>query len=171
MASSHKKIYDKLINLNGLRNDIVHLRSIKEKNLQHFEKAFSTVINTDLNDYVEAVKDFINTVKPDFIELTEAVKIDNKEFTFNFENFTAFKTDISIFIKILDVPFKNVVLNLPKSDNKHFQTAMNWINQNLDVLAKEQLISFPSIEELPEKFVFRITKTDKKLGENLEWDK
>lgn len=168
---SHQKTYDKLINLNGLRNDIVHLRSIKEKNSQHFEKAFSTVINTDLNDYVDAVKDFINIIKPDFIELSEIEKSDKKEFTFNFENFTAFKTDISIFIKILDVPFKNVVLNLPKSDHKHFQTAMNWIQQNLDVLAKQQLIFFPTIEELEDKFVIRIIKTDKKLGENPEWDK
>ena len=169
---THQKIYDKLLNLNTLRNDIIHLRSTKTKNQQHFHKVFDELINVDLTPFVNAVKNFINTIKPEFIEFQEA-KQNKKEakFDFNFESHAAFRTDISIFLKILDAPTKKVVLNIPKSTDKHFQFCMNWIMQNLDIMAKEQLIYFPTVnDQLKDKIVIEITKTDKVLGSKPKWE-
>jgi hypothetical protein len=164
---SHQKIYDKILNINSIRNDIIHLRSTKTKNQEHFHKVFDEVLNINLSPFVNAVKDFINTIKPDFIEFEENKQIKNEaKFEFNFEGYGAFKLDISIFLKILDVPTKKVILNIPKSNDTEFQIIINWIMQNLDIMAKEQLIYFPTIKtNLKKKLVIEILKTDKKIGE------
>ncbi len=169
---SHQKVYDKLLNLNSLRNDIIHLRSTKTKNQQHFHKVFDELVNINLTPFVNAVKEFINTIKPDFIEFQETKAPKNEaKFEFNFESHGAFRIDISIFLKILDVPTSKVVLNIPKSNDKHFQFCMNWIMQNLDIMAKEQLIYFPTVQDkLKDKIVIEIIKTDKKLGSSPQWE-
>jgi len=170
---NHQVVYDKLLNLNSLRNDIIHLRSTKSDNQQHFHKVFDEILNIDLTPFVNAVKDFINTIKPDFIEFHEtklSKKLPNVEF--NFESYGAFSPNISIFLKILNVPSRKVFLNIPKSTGKYFQPSMNWIMQNLDIMAKEQLIYFPTVnEKYKDKIVIEITKTDKKLGSDPDWDK
>jgi hypothetical protein len=170
---SHQKIYDKLQNLNTLRNDLIHLRSVKDKNQQYFEKVFDQIVNINLSPFVTAVKDFINIIKPNFIELQE-LKENKKEtkFHFNFESHSAFKLDISIFLKILEVPSKKIILSIPKSNEKNFQFTLNWIMQNLDIMAKNQLIYFPSIKDkFKDKIEIEIIKTDKQLGLNPDWDK
>ena len=75
---------------------------MKDKNQQYFEKVFDQIVNINLSPFVTAVKDFINIIKPNFIELQE-LKENKKEtkFHFNFESHSAFKLDISIFLKIL----------------------------------------------------------------------
>jgi len=148
------------------------LRSTKTKNQQYFHKVFDELVNINLTPFVNAVKDFINTIKPDFIEFQETKTPKNEaRFEFNFESHGAFRTDISIFLKILDVPTNKVVLNIPKSNDKHFQFCMNWIMQNLDIMAKEQLIYFPTVQDkLKDKIVIEIIKTDKKLGSSPQWE-
>ena len=168
----HQKIYDKILNINELRNDLIHLRSSKEKNQQYFQKVFSEVVNVNLTPFVNAVHDFINTIKPNFIEFEEIKKSKEPTFKFDFENYAAFRLDISIFIKILDVPVKKIILNIPKATDTNFQLTMNWIMQNLDILAKEQLIYFPTVNTKPKnKVVIEIFKADRQLGSKAEWDK
>lgn len=168
----HQKIYDKLLNLNELRNDIIHLRSTKEKNQQYFHKVFNEVINVNLTPFVNSVRDFINTIKPNFIEFVEIIKSKEPIFRFNFEGHGAFRLDISVFIKILDVPAKKIVLTIPKGTDDKFQITMNWIMQNLDILAKEQLIYFPTVNtKSKDKIVIEIDKTDRQLGNQPAWDK
>lgn len=169
---THQKIYDKLLNLNSLRNDIIHLRSTKTKNQQYFHKVFDEVVNINLTPFVKSVKDFINLIKPDFIEFQET-KPQKKEakFEFNFESHGAFRTDISVFLKILDVPTKKVILNIPKSNDKDFQFSLNWIMQNLNIMANEQLIYFPIVhDKFKDKVVIEIIKTDKNLGSTSQWE-
>lgn len=167
----HQKIYDKLLNLNEFRNDIIHLRSTKEKNQQHFHKVFDEVVNVNLSPFVNSVRDFINYIKPNFIEFQEVLKSKEPSFKFNFEGHGTFRLDISIFIKILDVPAKKVLLTLPKGTDDQFQFTMNWIMQNLDILAKEQLIFFPTVNtKSKNKIVIEIAKTDRQLGNKPAWD-
>lgn len=169
--TKHQKIYDKLLNLNELRNDIIHLRSTKEKNQQYFQKVFDEVVNIDLTPFVNSVSDFINIIKPSFIEFEEVIKSEESTFQFNFEGHGAFRLDISVFIKILDVPAKKVILNIPKGTDDKFQFTMNWIMQNLDILAKEQLIYFPTVNtDTEDKVVIEIDKTDRQLGNKPAWD-
>jgi len=168
---NHQKIYDKLLNLNGLRNDIIHLRSKVDKNFQHFHKVFEQVLNVDLFEFVESVKDFINKIKPDFIEIEEVKVEENPTFRFELENHTAFGIDISIFLKILDTPTEVVILNIPKTlKDEKFQSSMNWVMQNLDIMAKQQLIYFPTVNsEFEDRVEIEIRKTDKKLGIDPIW--
>ena len=162
----HKKIYDKLLNLNLLRNDLIHLRSVKTNNQEHFHKVFEKVIDVDLKQYIDCVRNFINILKPGFIVFDEINSSKQQKFKFNFESHKAFKTDISIFLKILDVPTQKVVLEIPKSNDKSFQMTLNWIMQNLDVLANDQLIYFPTINDRSKnKITIEIIKTEKKIGE------
>ncbi|HKR05683.1 MAG TPA: hypothetical protein VJY62_13695, partial [Bacteroidia bacterium] len=157
---------DKLLNLNLLRNDLIHLRSVKTNNQEHFHKVFEKVIDVDLKQYIDCVRNFINILKPGFIVFDEINSSKQQKFKFNFESHKAFKTDISIFLKILDVPTQKVVLEIPKSNDKSFQMTLNWIMQNLDVLANDQLIYFPTINDRSKnKITIEIIKTEKKIGE------
>lgn len=160
-----QKIYDNIINLNSLRNDLIHLRSSKEKNMEYFQKIFSELVNVNLEPYVKSVEEFINTIKPNFIEYSDQkIFDDNAKFTFNFETFGAFKLGIEVFLQILDCPAKYIQLNIPKADDLNYNTAIDWITQNLNTMAEQQLIFFPIVEENEKDLVFKIIKTDKKIG-------
>lgn len=168
---SYQSVYDKLLNLNRLRNDIIHLRSSKEKNQQYFHKVFDEVVNINLTPFVNAVRDFVNTIKPGFIEFEEVTKSKEPTFKFNFEGPSAFRLDISVFIKILDAPAKRIILNIPRGSDNKFQSILNWIMQNLDILAKEQLIYFPTVmNRSKDKVVIEINKTDRQIGNKPAWD-
>ena len=100
-------------------------------------------------------------IKPNFIEIESVNDTNQDTFEFSFEKFHAFKSDVIIFIKILSVETKNVILNIPKSQDKGYQQHLNWIMQNLDKMAKEQLIYFPTINnEFEDRLEIKITKTD-----------
>ena len=103
----------------------------------------------------------LNTIKPDFIVEEDIFDSNQEVFTFNFEHYYAFSMDISIFLKILSVPTKVVLLKIPKSDEDNFQMHLNWIMQNLDKMAKEQLIYFSKInQEFDDRIEIKITKTN-----------
>ena len=164
----HKSIYDKLLNLNLLRNDIIHLRSTKQENFNYFQKVFDSIVNLDIAPLITAVKDFINTIKPNFIEIGSVYNSKKEKFIFNFENYKAFKFDISIFLQILKVELDTVVLHIPKSDDIDFQTTLNWILQNLDVMAEQNLIYIPKIITRNKNYIdIEITKP-KKVEKSLE---
>jgi len=157
----HQKIYDNILNLSTMRNDLIHLRTTsQEKNRKHFETVFDKLVNFDLFPFVNSVKDFINILKPDFIETEEVHDSKQEIFEFNFEHYYAFAADVSVFLKILTVPLQVVVLKIPKSSDDNFQTHLNWIMQNLDKMAKERLIYFPQInQDLDDRIEIKITKT------------
>jgi hypothetical protein len=161
ISKDHKKIYDNILNLSDVRNDLIHLRSTaQDKNQKYFEKVFEKLINIDLFPFVESVKNFVNLIKPDFIVIETINESSQDTFLFNFENFYAFKTDVTIFLKILSAETKSVMLKIPKSQDKNFQFHLNWIMQNLDQMAKDQLIYFPTINELNDRIEIKILKTD-----------
>jgi len=155
-------VYDNILNLSEFRNDLIHLRSTsQEMNIKHFEFVFEKLVNVDLLPYINSVRDFINIIKPNFIEIDPICNDNQDTFTFKFENYYAFKTDISIFLKILSVKAKKVILIIPKSNESSFQSHLNWIMQNLDKMAQEQLIYFPYIDtDFEDSIEIRITKTD-----------
>ncbi|WP_422354570.1 hypothetical protein [Roseivirga pacifica] len=169
LFENHKTIYDGLINLNSLRNDIIHLRSTLSKNQEYFRKVFEKVLNSDLSKYVDSVFSYVNLIVPNFLEFEEISKEEVPTFNFEFESYAAFAMDISVFLKILDAPTKKVRLSIPKETNKNFQSAMNWIMQNLDVMAKKQLILFPTIIDQAHQILIEITKTDIRLGIDPIW--
>lgn len=164
----YKNIYDNIINISKLRNDIIHLRTTsQEKNKKYFETVFEKLINIDLYPYVNSVKDFLNIVKPEFIIEEEIFDSKNDVFTFSFDHFSAFSLDVSIFLKILSVPTKVVVLQIPKSNDVSFQMHLNWVMQNLNKMEQEQLIFFSQInQENNDKIEIKITKTDNVILKN-----
>lgn len=166
LQKDHQKIYDKLINLNDLRNDVIHLRSLKnEKNLHHFHAVFDRVINIELFPFVEAVMDFLNLVTPDFISLVDAgEKKYSGNAVFEFEHYKAFKLDITIFLKILEVNAELITINMPITDDGDYLLFKNWAMQNLDVMAKEQWIYFPEIIENEDRLTIKIIKNMNKIS-------
>ncbi|MFN8300174.1 MAG: hypothetical protein U0T75_13810 [Chitinophagales bacterium] len=164
LKQDHQKIYDDLVAINKLRNDLIHLRSIKDKNQLYFEQVFDKVLNTPLDPFVDAVKDFINLLKPEFLVFEDEPESNSGRAHFKFENYTAFGTDVSIFLKILAVPKKIVVLTIPKSEDPKFQYMLNWAMKNFEVMAKEQLIQLVTISDSEANLIIEITKTDKRIG-------
>jgi len=157
LQKNHQKIYDKILKINEIRNDLIHLRSSISGNANHFQYTFNKVINIELKPYVVAVKDFLNLVKPNFIEFEEH---DNKEsgVKFEFKSYSAFKLDMSIFMKILQIEQELINLEIPISDDSNFQIMLNWVMQNLDIMAKDQIIYFPKIEKTKEFITIQLRK-------------
>lgn len=166
LQKNHQEIYDKLLNINSIRNDLIHLRSVKdEKNTSYFQKSFDKVVNEDLLPYVNAVKDFVNLVKPGYIELKDFVSNpSNGEAIFNFEHYKAFRLDISIFLKILEVKAEVITLSIPKSDEKDYNLVLNFIMQNLDVMAEQQWIYFAETTETESELRIKVTKNMNKMS-------
>lgn len=167
LQKNHQKVYDKLLNLNDLRNELMHLRSVKDqKNLHYFHKAFDKVMNVELLPHVENVMDFLNLISPDFISL---IDVGEKKYdgiaVFKFEHYKAFKLDISIFLKLLEVKAELVTFTMPVSEEEEdYHLFRNWIMQNLDVMAKEQWIYFPVIEDDGKTLTIKITKNKNKIS-------
>lgn len=159
--SNHKSIYDKVMNLNQLRNDIIHLRSAKSGNQNHFQRAFSNVMNANLEDYVEAVKSFINTVKPDFIEFEEVLADNRSTLTIKLPNYRSCGLEIDMFLKMLEASVERVIYVMPKCNEKDFYSFKTWFLQSLNSMAKSQLIYFPDIQEKEEEIHFEVVKTKK----------
>jgi hypothetical protein len=158
----YQGIYDDILTISKIRNDIIHLRTTSlEKNKRHFESVFEKLINIELHPYVNSVKDFLNIIKPNFIVIEDILDSKEDEFYFEFQHYSAFSMDISVFLKILSVPTKVVILKIPKSEEDKFQIYLNWIMQNLDQMAEQQLINFSKInQEFEDRIEIKITKTD-----------
>ena len=164
LQKSHKKIYDKLLNLNDLRNDLIHLRSVKDdKNLHIFHKTFDKVINIELLPYVQVVMDFLNLVNEGFITLIDVEEKHDGSAILTFEHYKAFKLDITIFLKILEIRAELITFTMPVSDENDYHLFRNWIMQNLDVMARQQWIYFPVIEEDDKTLTIKITKNKNKI--------
>lgn len=163
--NNHKKVYDKLLELNELRNDVIHLRSFKnEKNMHYFHEVFDRVINIELNSLIQAAMDFINLVSPDFITLIDAGEREyNGSATFEFDHYKAFKLDISIFLKIIEIDAELITIILPLDTGKEYNKYKNWIMQNLDIMAREQWIYFPEIIKTENTVTIKIVKTKDRL--------
>jgi hypothetical protein len=164
LVNEHKKNYDVLLRLNSFRNDIIHLRSLQEKNTRYFEKVFKEVVNSNLEELLDNVQNFINLIKPNFIEFEDLEKKDNSTFHLKFENYKAFKLDISIFLDIMQSKQKNVVLTIPKTNDKGFSTLMKWIFQNIEIMVQKNLIYFPTTSHIENNLVkIEIVKTERQL--------
>ncbi|AEV32309.1 hypothetical protein Oweho_1310 [Owenweeksia hongkongensis DSM 17368] len=157
----HKPIYDRIMNLNKLRNDIIHLRSAKSGNQSQFNKAFSNVMNANLEDYVEAVKSFINIIEPDFIEFDEVSGDNKRTLTIKLPHYKSCGLSIDMFIKMLETPAEKVIYNLPKSEDKDFYSFKTWFLQSLNSMAKSQLIYLPDIKDMGEEIHVEVVKTEK----------
>ncbi len=165
-----KNIYDKLRELNNIRNDIIHLKSSVDGNSRYFERVFSKVIHVDLDKLVQAVQQFVNTIKPDFLEYSEIPeKLSDSTITFEFEDYGTYILDFSVFLKVLDAPAKKVILNIPISTDEDSQALMNWIMQNINIMVEMQLIYSPIITEEEQKIKIEITKTGREFGKDPDW--
>lgn len=162
LEKDYKQIYDTLVNLNDLRNDIIHLRSVKKENEIHFFKVFKKILDEDLDKYVSTVKDFINIVNPGHIEFEDFELNPDSKSTYNFQNYTAVKLDISLFIKIIEDPNKFITLIIPKSDDREYKFTIEWLVNNLNQLAEKDYIYIPTVkDELNDKIEIEITRFDK----------
>lgn len=66
--SDYQKLYSKVIEINLLRNEFIHLKTKRDKkNGDPFIDHFESLINLDLNEKIDNVKDFINFLRPDYL--------------------------------------------------------------------------------------------------------
>jgi hypothetical protein len=59
----NRPIYDRLHLLNGLRNDLIHLKKIEQANFTYYQALFKRLLDFPAPDCADAVFDFINTVQ------------------------------------------------------------------------------------------------------------
>jgi len=66
---SYQERYNKILIINYLRNDFIHLKTKKDnRNMDAFVKVFEKLVNFNLKEKIHDVKDFVNYLKPDYIE-------------------------------------------------------------------------------------------------------
>ncbi len=71
-AKTNPKLYRSLIDLNTLRCDLIHLKTIKDGRKENYVLVFIEVINSDLDKYAKDVKEYINLIRPDTIQFTKS---------------------------------------------------------------------------------------------------
>lgn len=64
----NQKHYNYILEFTNLRNDIVHLKTISEGNRNYYFKVYNEAIHCDLNIYFESIKEYMNCIKPNYIE-------------------------------------------------------------------------------------------------------
>jgi len=66
---SYKERYNKILIINDLRNDFIHLKTKKDnRNMDTFVEVFERLVNFNLEEKIYDVKDFVNYLNPDYIE-------------------------------------------------------------------------------------------------------
>jgi len=66
--NEYQKLYSKVIEVNLLRNEFIHLKTKRdEKNGDPFIDHFESLINLDLNEKINDVKNFINFLRLDYL--------------------------------------------------------------------------------------------------------
>lgn len=68
-AKIYNKLYGKILEINSLRNEFIHLKTkLDSKNADPFIDHFESLINLDVKDKIEDVKKLICFLKPQFLE-------------------------------------------------------------------------------------------------------
>ena len=65
--SEYQKLYSKVIEINLLRNEFIHLKTKRDNKGDPFIDHFEALINMDLDEKINDIKKFINFVKPDYL--------------------------------------------------------------------------------------------------------
>ena len=71
--ANNRPVYDRLILLNNLRNDLIHLKKLELANFTYYQLLFKRLLDFPSVDVSNAVYDFISTVKTGFFDHDENV--------------------------------------------------------------------------------------------------
>lgn len=69
-AMTNPKIYVSLINLNKLRCDLIHLKTIKDGRKESYIWVYIEIVKASLDKYFDDVREYINIIKPNTILFT-----------------------------------------------------------------------------------------------------
>lgn len=64
---SNRPVYDQLHLLNDLRNDLIHLKKLELANFTYYQQLFKRLLDFPSSDSANAVFDFVNAIRPDFL--------------------------------------------------------------------------------------------------------
>lgn len=70
VALYEKTHYANLSLANSKRDQLIHLKKVEETNLTNYQVLFKQLLDLNLNDISDSVFHFINTIKPNYFELT-----------------------------------------------------------------------------------------------------
>lgn len=159
LKQDHKKIYDDILSLISIRNELIHLKIKKLENNLHYHGEVENIINLKLGGYLNSVQNLLSLIKPNFLKIED---LNKQYFEVNFSTYTAFRLDISIFLELLKSSYKNIKLVIPYSNEKAFKQMKDWIMQNLEIMRANDLLritesNFSEIGDL----IICLEKTDK----------
>jgi hypothetical protein len=62
-------LYDRLMLLNSLRNDLIHLKKLEHANFTYYQALFKRLLDFHSAEVADAVFSFIEAIRPGFLEL------------------------------------------------------------------------------------------------------
>ena len=157
----NRDIIDRILEIERIRNEIIHLKSKDSNSNMHYKKVFDFVASKNLSKYLFSVKKFINILQKDFI------KIDNiKEETFSKEIFIekAEHLHIGVYFEVIKQKEKRITIFIDKwkgltKESEYFKVVLSY----LKLMENMKLIMDYLISEEKNKFKIEIFKNDEQI--------
>jgi hypothetical protein len=126
-----KNNYDNILEMISVRDALIHLKIKKLSNNLTYNGEIENIVNLKIDRFLESTINIVNFIRKDYLSF---VPRNSNYFKVKFSHFTAFKTDISIFLKLLQIKHSQICIEIPFSNEKHFHFMKDWIMQNLEVM-------------------------------------
>ena len=159
--TKNTKIIGHILEIENIRNEIIHLKSKDSNSNMHYKKVFDFIASKDLNLYLTSAKKFINILQKDFIK---SEKIKHQE---NLQEIYIKKAEhlhIGIYFEIIKVKEKRINIVIEKwkeltKESSYLKTVFSY----LKLMEEMDLITDYFITEDSHNFKLEIFKNDEQI--------
>ncbi|MEP6805798.1 MAG: hypothetical protein ABI892_14820 [Flavobacterium sp.] len=128
-VEKNRTIIGQILEIEKIRNEIIHLKSKDSNSNIHYQKVFEFVASKDLNLYLSATKKFINILQKDYI------KIENCKEDYNSQEIHIKKAEhlhIGIYFEIIKVKEKRITVLIEKwkeltKESEYLKTVFSYL--------------------------------------------
>ncbi|QAA80346.1 hypothetical protein EI546_00720 [Aequorivita sp. H23M31] len=155
------EIIGRILEIETIRNEIIHLKSKDSNSNMHYKKVFDFVASKDLNKYLFSVKKFINILQSDFIKIDKIQESNNtKELYIE----KAEHLHIGVYFEIIKQKEKRITVFIDKwqgltKESEYLKVVMSYLKLMEDM----NLIMDYLISEERNKFRIEIFKNDEQI--------
>lgn len=154
-------IIGRILEIENIRNEIIHLKSKDSNSNMHYKKVFDFVASKDLSKYLYSVKKFINILQSDFIKI-DKIQEDNNIKEIYIEK--AEHLHIGVYFEVIKQKEKRIAIFIDKwkgltKESEYLKVVLSYLKLMEDM----NLIMDYLVSEEKTKFKIEIFKTDEQI--------
>jgi len=154
-------IREKLIELSKIRDEIVHLKSKSKETKTYYANIFDFITTKDLNKYAIAVRDFLNLVSPNFIEI-ETLKDQRDSFELLVEK--PEYLNFGLLIEVIKMKYELIKVVILKTETfSSYTNQLQFLFGHFKMLEEMNCIADYLIQDLEDKIIVEFFKNEEQL--------